>query len=413
MGAIVGHINPKETIHIVGAGVSGLIIANFLKNKNLSFVIYESENRVGGLIKTTSTNFGLVESAANAIYTNDDVLDFLNDLNLTYIPAQEKIKRLIVRKNKALTFPFYIFELPAIFFRLFFKKPPCKKNLSLKEFLSPLLGEAICDEVATTGLLGIYATDSATIDQETFFPYRPYKSYFEALKEFIQSRKKMRKKFKLKTSISFSGGMQEFINRLEENVRSHIVFEKQTQLKPNSIICTNAVSASEILRQDFPVISNLLQDIHYQAIYTETKFTEKEFKPLHKAFGILFSRATKFKIYGLLANHEIFPHRTKKGFSYTFIKESNHQNNIDISEDCSLLSFPEVKESHSSNWKLGIPIYSSQRRQIINEIRQYLKVHNIQNMAIFGNYVDGISLREMISMAKEFTENLRSENEST
>jgi protoporphyrinogen oxidase len=411
MGAIVGRINPKQTIHIIGAGVSGLIIANFLKKKNLPFVIYESENRVGGLIRTTSTDFGLVESAANAIYTNDDVLEFLNDLNLPYIPAQEKIKRLLVRKNKALSFPFYIFELPFIFFRLFFKKPPYKNNLSLKQFLSPLLGDAICDEVASTGLLGIYATDSATIDQETFFPHKPYKSYFEALKDFNQSRKRMRKKFKLKTSISFSGGMQDFINRLEENVRSHIVFEKQTQLKQNSIICTNAVSASEILKNDLPVISNLLKEIHYQAIYTETKFTEKEFKPLHKAFGILFSRATKYKIYGLLANHEIFPHRTKKGFSYTFIKESTHQNHLDISEDCSLLSFPDVKESHATNWQMGIPLYSSKRRQIINEIRKYLSNHNIQNLAIFGNYVDGISLREMISMAKEFTENLRSENE--
>jgi oxygen-dependent protoporphyrinogen oxidase len=406
MGSIIGRINPKQTVHVIGAGVSGLIIANFLKKKNIPFVIYEKENRVGGLIKTTSTEFGLVESAANAIFTNDDVIDFLNDLNLTYIPAHEKIKRLLVRKNKSLSFPIYIYELPFIFFRLFFKKPPFKKNLTLKEFLSPLLGESFCDEVASTGLLGIYASDSSTIDQETFFPVLPYKSYFQALKHFIQLRKKMREKYKLKASVSFKGGMQEFINRLEEKVRDHIVFEKQIDLKPNAIVCTNADSAAELLNKKFPVVANCLKQISYQAIYTETKFTEVEYKPLHKAFGILFSRKTPFKVYGLLANHEIFPHRVNKGFSYTFIKESNDHNQLDLSQDCLELHFPKSIENHSTTWPKGIPIYSSKRRQLIDEIRNHLEINKVNDIAIFGNYVDGISLREMISMAKEFTQKL-------
>jgi protoporphyrinogen oxidase len=406
MGSIIGRINPKQTVHVIGAGVSGLIIANFLKKKNIPFVIYEKENRVGGLIKTTSTEFGLVESAANAIFTNDDVIDFLNDLNLTYIPAHEKIKRLLVRKNKSLSFPIYIYELPFIFFRLFFKKPPFKKNLTLKEFLSPLLGDSFCDEVASTGLLGIYASDSSTIDQETFFPVLPYKSYFQALKHFIQLRKKMREKYKLKASVSFKGGMQEFINRLEEKVRDHIVFEKQIDLKPNAIVCANADSAAELLNKKFPVVANCLKQISYQAIYTETKFTEVEYKPLHKAFGILFSRKTPFKVYGLLANHEIFPHRVKKGFSYTFIKESNDHNQLDLSQDCLELHFPKSIENHSTTWPKGIPIYSSKRRQLIDEIRNHLEINKVNDIAIFGNYVDGISLREMISMAKEFTQKL-------
>ena len=406
MGSIIGRINPKETVHIIGAGVSGLIIANFLKKKNIPFVLYEKEKRVGGLIKTVSTEHGLVESAANAIFTNDDVIDFLKDLNLSYIPAREQIKRLMVRKNKSLSFPIYFYELPFIFLRLFFKKPPFKKNLSLKEFLSPLLGENICDEVASTGLLGIYASDSSIIDQETFFPHLPYKSYYQALKHFFQIRKKMRTKYQLKASVSFKGGMQEFINRLEEEVRDHIIFEKQLELKPNSIICTNADSASELLEKDFPVISNYLKQIHYQAIYTETKFTDTEYKPLHKAFGILFSRKTPYKVYGLLANHEIFPHRVNKGFSYTFIKESSDHNTLELKQDCTNLHFPTALETHSTTWSKGIPIYSSKRREMINEIKNYFHSNKVENIAIFGNYVDGISLREMISMAREFTQTL-------
>ncbi|MFZ4712425.1 MAG: protoporphyrinogen/coproporphyrinogen oxidase [Bacteriovoracaceae bacterium] len=408
MEKLIGKINPKETVHIIGAGASGLILAHYLKKKNIPIKIYE-KSRVGGLISTEKRARGIIESAANALFTNDDVVDLLKDLKLEYISGNEKIKRVLVRKSKFLSFPFYFWEIPGILFNFFLKKPPYQKGLSLKQFFQPLLGEKLCDEVASTGLLGIYATDSSVLDQETFFPYYPYSSYREAFKKFTMERKKSREIYKLKKSISFIGGMQDFINALKNELQSDIVLQEMSTIPSNAIICTNAPAASELLEKTLPQVAKLLKQIKYQSIYTETTFTDEVFVPLKQTFGVLFSRKTPLHCYGLLANHEIFAGRTNQGYSYTFIKKAqtnNQLNETEIKKDREFLKFPKVVENKQTTWDIGIPIYSFQRRETIEQIKDYFEKEKIENLAIFGNYVGGISLREIISLARQFSETL-------
>lgn len=405
MAKVLGKINPREKVHIVGAGASGLLIAFYLKKKQIPFVLYEKK-RVGGLIESKKTNHGIVETAANALFTNDDVIDLLKDLNLSYMPARPKLRRLIAREKKFLSFPIYWFELPKIFFSFFFKKPTFKGGLSLKQFFTPLLGEKICDEVVSTGLQGIYASDASVIDQESFFPLKQYSSYWAAFKEFIQDRASSRIKYKKRESISFPGGMQEFIDALKKEVGSSIVYDDINELPSNSILCTNAHDAAKILEHVHPTVSTLLKKIEYRAMSTNTFFTKEEYLPLRAAFGVLFSRNTGFNSFGVLANHEIFPERKYPGFSYTFIKLSNSHDAQELEKDCQELKFPKIIDKYSSSWEKGIPVYSFSRRQIMDEISDYFDNMNVKNLALFGNYVDGISLRELISMAKKFSEQL-------
>ncbi len=403
MQTLIGNINSKLPIHIIGAGASGLILGYFLKKKGYKVTIYEKEKRVGGLIETIKTENGLIEKAANAIFTNDDVIDLLKELQVPYVKASENIRRRIVREKKFLNFPFYWYELPRILLGFLFKKAPIQSPITLKDFLSPCLGEKICDEVVSTGLLGIYASSAENLEKSILFTHQNKQmSYLQWFKAFAKERAKMRTKYKTKASISFAGGMQDFINALQAELKDNIIYQNIDHLPENCIVCTNATAAAALLLDQHPIIAHQLKQLKYSAITTATFFTKEEYKPLKNSFGVLFSRRSAIKSFGILANHEVFPHRSNQCYAYTFIKEKKNDDLTQLNQDQKYLAFPATFAQQLTSWEKGIPTYNLERYAIMKEVRTYFSKNNIQNLALFGNYVDGISLREMISMAKNF-----------
>ena len=56
----------------------------------------------------------------------------------------------------------------------------------------------------------------------------------------------------------------------------------------------------------------------------------------------------------------------------------------------------------STNWNTAIPVYDVNRYNAINKLRS-LFLNKSKGLVLFGNYVDGISIREIISHAKSFS----------
>ena len=63
----------------------------------------------------------------------------------------------------------------------------------------------------------------------------------------------------------------------------------------------------------------------------------------------------------------------------------------------------DVEHMENTYWEKAIPIYDLQRFLAVKKMHQL--VASDSNLAIFGNYVAGISLREMISAARKFVKN--------
>lgn len=63
----------------------------------------------------------------------------------------------------------------------------------------------------------------------------------------------------------------------------------------------------------------------------------------------------------------------------------------------------DIEHMENTHWEKAIPVYDLQRYLSVKKMHQILK--DEQNFAIFGNYVAGISLREMITAAKTFVQN--------
>jgi len=387
---IIGKINPQDHhITIWGAGFSGLILGYYLKDQGYRITIHEKSNRVGGKIQTKKTGQGLAEKGANALYLNKDGLELLRELQLEPMPATKKLRRLLMINGK----------------------PKQPFQLSVAEFFNSLLGEEKIQHYLSPALGGLYATPASQLHFKSLFPQVGKKAQFDSYWSFIKmmiKEKKSEPKLDISGSVSFDGGMQTLINRLAEVLRHDIKLNSKEhfRLKGNTIICTDAISAAELLKDTRPEISSELARIKYNSLSSTTVFTKREIKSLNKAFGVLIPLENNFHSIGVINNKAIFPANNENINSYTFISPMNLDAN-EILEDIQGLSHDfskvDIQLIETTNWEKALPVYDLQLYLAVKKLHQLLMKET--NLAIFGNYVAGISLREMISSAKNFSKN--------
>lgn len=416
----IGKLNcENKNVTIIGAGVSGLLMGYYLKKAGYQVTIFEKDSQVGGKINTVDTDYGPAETAANAIFTNDDVLELVKALELNYSAASAKLKKYVWRNGKPKTPPFTFTELMRIGFGLF--KKIDKTNLNKKtiyDFFSPMMGHFFAGQIMSAALGGVYAEPTDKIHFQSLFktPFSAnrYGSFF---RELMKKNKKVRSKSKAQ-SISFEGGMKTFINALEKNLKANIQYIQADSIDDeNVIICTDATSASKILKCKSEKVSKLLEQIKYNAMYTTTVFTEKPISFLDNGFGVVFPPIENFKNLGVLNNTAIFPGRvTKEGtFSYTFMTKTNDSVDEIIQTEIDKIAGENFHKhiifKNSTRWQQAIPIYDLNRFENILKIRT--EMNNIDiGIVLFGNYVDGISIREMVSAAKKFVKELKNEQKN-
>ena len=410
MKRIIGRINPLDRhVTIWGAGFSGLILGYFLKRNGYKITIYERTDKAGGKIHTKQTDFGLVETAAHALYLNADGLELLKELKLDPMPAEKKLRRLLMIHGKPKrAFQLSVLAKMALNSRL--KPPLISDGLTVAEFFRPLLGTEIVNQFLTPALGGVYAVPAESLHFKSIFDSAGRRTQFESYWEFIRlmiKEKKALPKIEISGTVSFEGGMQALINRLADSLKPDIKFNHQEpfRLKGNTVICTDAHNAGILTAELLPEISQELSRIRYQELSSVTVFLKREIRSLNRAFGVLMPMTSDFNSIGVINNKAIFPANNSNVFSYTLIGRKK-MSEEEIFHDLKLLTpefVPEdIEHLENSHWDKAIPIYDLQRYLSVKKLHQISSKHN--NLAIFGNYVAGISLREMILAAKNFAQ---------
>jgi protoporphyrinogen oxidase len=168
-------ISQFNQVNIYGAGFAGLVIGNLLAQENIPFKLYEKSSRSGGKLQTSQADEGMVEHAANAIFCDESLLNFLLKNGLKPIAATAKLKRKIKVGSD-------IFEKPIKLYQIFFilikslKKIPHHLNpelVSLADFLTPWLGHKIVNSIISTGLLGVYSSSANEFKRIFYFKSQP------------------------------------------------------------------------------------------------------------------------------------------------------------------------------------------------------------------------------------------------
>lgn len=409
MKRVIGKINPEDRhVTIWGAGFSGLVLGYFLKDQGYRITIYEKSNRVGGKIQTKKTSAGLAEKAANALFLNQDGLELLKELKLEPVPASKKLKRLLMINGKPKR-PYQLSLFSKIITSVHKKPPLISDGLTVAEFFKPLLGEENVDHYLSPALGGLYATPAQNLHFKAVFPqvgkHAQFDSYWAFLKMMIKNQK-AQPKLDVSGSVSFEGGMQTLINRLAEVLKHDIKlnYKEHFRVKGNTIVCTDALSAAELMKEVRPEMSAELARIHYQSLSSSTVFVKREIKSLNKAFGVLIPLNNGYHSIGILNNKAIFPANNENVQSYTFISPKNLKEN-EILEDLKQLngdfSPDDVELVETTHWEKALPVYDLHLYLAAKKLHQLAYREN--NLAIFGNYVAGISLRDMITAAKNFS----------
>ncbi len=408
MKRVIGKINPEDRqVTIWGAGFSGLTLGHYLKNQGYKVTILERSNKVGGKIQTKKTSGGLIEKGAHALYLNSDGLELLKELKLEPIAANKKIKRLLMINGKPRR-PFQAALLSKIAFNAYKKPPLISDGLTVAEFFKPLMGIDNVQNYMSPILSGIYAAPSERLHFRTVFHQVGTKAQFDSYWDFIRMMLKDGKaqpKLEVTGSVTFEGGMQTLINGLAETLKGDIKlnYKEPFKMKGNTIICTDALSASDLIKDARPDISSELARIRYQELTSVTLFMKREIKSLQKSFGVLIPLDSGYNSIGIINNKAVFPTNNENILSYTLIARKKLSNE-DILADLNRLSdgfvLDDIDHIDNTHWDKALPIYDLQLYLSVKKLHQLSQKE--ENLAIFGNYVAGISLREMISAAKSF-----------
>ena len=89
--------NSKHKVHIIGAGVSGLISALILEKQGFSPIIIEATNRVGGRVKTDIINGYQLDRGFQVLLTAYPMIN--KYLNLESLELQNFIPGACIYKN--------------------------------------------------------------------------------------------------------------------------------------------------------------------------------------------------------------------------------------------------------------------------------------------------------------------------
>jgi protoporphyrinogen/coproporphyrinogen III oxidase len=412
MKKIIGRINPEDKhVTIWGAGFAGLILAYYLKQQGYRLTIYERSDRVGGKISTKKNPFGIVETAANALFLNQDVLELIKEIKLEPLVGTKNLRRLLMFNGK----PKKAFQLSILLKVLFnaHRSPPLiTDGLTVAEFFRPLLGDENINNFLTPALSGVYATSAESLHFKSLFHLASHKSQFNSYWDFmfmLRSAKKSEPKLDISGSVSFEGGMQELISRLAEILKAEIKlnYKERFRIKGNTILCTDAFNAAELVAEVRPEISTELRRIKYQQLSSVTVIMKREIKSLQRSFGVLIPLKSEFNAIGVLNNKAIFPSNSPNIYSYTLISRKQVTEE-ETHRDLKLLYSPFVPEDieylENIYWEKAIPIYDLQRYLSVKRLHQLTQ--NEENLVIFGNYVAGISLREMVTAARSFVQDI-------
>ena len=215
---------------IVGGGISGLSAGYFLSDIFDEIFIFESENELGGKIKTLNFKNNLLELGPDSILNSFQVEKFIFDLNLEneiIFPNYSKIN--VLYNNKILAFESEIVSLNPIsilkskdisikskinlLFELF--KKSAENDESLEEFITRRFGKEIFLKIGQPILANIYNTDGKELSVLSAFENLKMieKNYKSFLKFALLSKLKRRNMF-----FSIKSGMDKIVKKLSDEL---------------------------------------------------------------------------------------------------------------------------------------------------------------------------------------------------
>lgn len=417
----------RATVHIVGGGISGLMLAYQLHRRSIPIILYERSERVGGWLSTRQSLYGMVEGAANGLMRCIELDAMVADLGLAYqMPSPAQAKRYIVRDGQLRRMPLGIGEILRAAARFLLPHRPAKPLATLRDFADTYLSSVAALQLLEPAMLGIYAAPLNELSFPLVLPdlarVQPrYASLPWAM--LVDSDYRRRHRTTTGGTVSFAGGMQSLIDALERRLQAHIRYNTDginnlDNIAPHDVrvLCTPAYESARFFGQH--PLANLLRQVRYTPMLSATFFVAQEALKRFKAgFGCVIPRNESYHTLGILFNHCIFEGRVAQPHlaSLTCIaQDSTATQHLDeagildlLTNELERLLGLDAPPLHSilHRYRYGIPLYSPELNELLPQISAHLQ-RDWANVRLFGNYTGQISIRGMGQSAARATEHI-------
>jgi len=453
--------NGKRVV-VIGAGISGLTIAYWLKKSGFDVTVLEKENRTGGSIITESTNGFLIDLGPNSTLETSKVLtDLIDDLGLVdekIYASETSANRFIVKNGNLHSVPTSLtgFLKTSLFstrakIRLVkepFIKPTHTDDISLAEFVRYRLGKEFLDYAINPFVAGVYAGDPEQLSTPAAFPKlfaleQKYGSLIRGTILGARERKKRGEVAKDRAKLfSFRNGMQTLTDRLTNLLNRQIKlgiainnidkkdkgFELEISADGSSeklftdklVLSVPAEHIAKMINNLSPVSVPLLKQINYPPVaVVYMGFKYEDIGRNLNGFGFLVPEVENRNILGSIWSSTIFPERAPKGHAcFTTFVGGTRQPKLALSDKEKLLKlvFDDLEPlmklkgkpifTRVKQWDKAIPQYVL-GYQKIQKLFDTLQL-DIPGLYFSGNLQRGISVGDSVLSAHHTLQQIHS-----
>jgi len=438
-------------IAIIGAGLTGLTTAFYLKKSGVNCTIFETSAHVGGVINTEKKDGFLFERGPNSgVLSNMETVQLFEDLdNCSIEKASDQAKaRWIWKNNRWEALPSGIFsaiKTPLFTFKdklKVLKEPFVKKGTNPDENLSSMvkrrLGQSFLDYAIDPFISGVYAGDTNYLIPKYALPklYNLEQKYGSFIGGAIKKAKEtpLEEKQKVTKEIfSTSKGLQGLTDSLAkeiglENIKlnqKELIIDKNAEgYLINGETFSHVVSTvdAQNLSKLLPFISNAdLTDItklkYAKIIEVAVGFKQWKSMPL-KAFGGLLPGKEQRDILGILFMSSLFQNRAPKDGALLavfmggikkerllLLNDSELKELVakELSELFQLKSFePDLFEI--TRYQKAIAQYGIDSKERFEAIKKIEKGH--ENLFLAGSISGGIGIPDRIKQGVEIAKSI-------
>ena len=346
-----------KSVAIIGAGITGLTAAFYLKRTGIPVTVYEASGRVGGVIQSLRKDGYLAEFGPNTLLeTSSRIPQLIHDAGLQSRRLDTNSKaeaRYVVRYKKPIEMPtkplgFFGTKLFTLRAKLAVVRepfiPPRRDGIeeSIAQFVVRRFNQEFLDHAIDALVAGIYAGDPQKLSVTHAFPRLKalednYGSMIKGQLFGARERKKRGEVAKDRApKFSFDEGLQvlpdALAQQLGDSVRLDTSISKITQTPEGWTVTGNGLHEFEAehstviyagtafklaqLKIDSraPVDLAPLSEIRYPPVASVVLgFRREDVAHPCQGFGMLIPRIEGFKILGTIFSSSLFPNRAPAG----------------------------------------------------------------------------------------------------
>jgi len=456
----------QKKIVIIGAGLTGLTLAFYLKKQGKEVLIIEKSGKTGGVIQTVKDDEFIYEKGPNTgVVGNPEVAELFEELEglCTFEAANPDAKRRLIWKNgkwraipsgflSAVTTPLFSLKDK---FRILgepFRKKGRNPDENLADLVKRRLGVSFLNYAVDPFISGVYAGDTRYLIPRFALPklYALEQDYGSFIKGSMQKAKERKSNPRLQKAtrevFSAKGGLKNLISALTEkvgaenillNVKNTVVSKTENGFEINSEINNEPVTIQAemvVTTTGAFELGNLLPFLSSEekAPFEELKYASvvqavvgyHNWKGINlKAFGGLVPTIEQRDILGVLFTSSFLSSRAPKNGALLsvflggikrpeiFEMEDEEIEDIVSREFRQMMGMPVFRPDlfEIFRYKYAIPQYglsSGKRLETISLIQQ-----KYPGLVLAGNIRDGIGMADRIKQGKTIAQQLIDELE--